>query len=178
VQADEQPARRRARWIAAAGALLSAVLLTSLPAEATSASRQQVPIDQTFPAPVLSRACGFQITGHLEGTMTVTDFTDSDGTFLREVTPFRLTQIFAANNQVITGHTSQHIATAIQRDGTFTVAFTGNDSLFTLPGSGPVIGSAGRLVMLFSADNELLDISQETGPTFADPTAVCSALAP
>jgi hypothetical protein len=151
------------------------VLLGPVPAEAAAPTHQSIAISQTFPAPVLSDACGFAVTGHLEGTMTVTDFVDRQGSFVREITLFHLGQTFGANGHVITGRTSQQVTTAAQPDGSFTVAFVGTDSLFALPGSGPVIGSAGRLELHYSADGELVDV-QAVGPVFADPAALCAAL--
>jgi hypothetical protein len=47
-----------------------------------------------------------------------------------------------------------------------------------LPGQGVVFGTVGRLVLLYSADNELLDMLHESGETFSNVAAICAALAP
>ena len=150
----------------------------AVPASAAAPSRQSVPIRTTFPAPVLSQACGFAITGGLNGTMTVKDFVDREGNFSQEITQIHMVQTFSANGHLVSGHTSQPIKTLVQPDGSITVTFMGNDSMFTLPGPGPAIGSVGRLVLLFSADGDLVDVVQETGQVFQDPSAICAALAP
>ena len=168
------PATFRSLRRSAAGAAFIAALLAPVPAGAAEPTHQSIAMSQTFPAPVLSGACGFAVTGHLEGTMTVTDLVDRQGNFVREITLFHLVQSFGANGHVITGRTSQQITTATRPDGSLTVAFMGTDSLFTLPGSGPVIGSAGRLELHYSAGGELVEV-QATGPLFANPAALCAA---
>lgn len=170
------PVSHLGRWTTAACVSMIAALLTNGSAEAAAPARQVTPVSESFSAPVLSGACGFEITGHLEGTITVTDFADQDDTFVREITLFRGTQTFSGNNRSITGQTSQQITTAMRPDGSFTVAFMGIDSLFTLPGSGPVVGSAGRLKLLYAPNGDLLEVSQQVGPVFVEPAEVCAAL--
>lgn len=173
-----RPALRGNLWTSAAGASVAAALLLATPAGAAAPTRESVPFTDTRPAAVLSQACGFPVTSHLEGTMTVTDFVDRAGNFKQEITLFRLVATFSANGHVISGHTTQPIKTVAQPDGSFTVAFMGVDGLFTLPGSGPVVGQIGRLLLQFPADGGPPTVLQETGPAFLDPAPVCAALAP
>jgi energy-converting hydrogenase Eha subunit A len=69
---------------AAVSASVVATLLIAMPASAEAPSRQSVPISTTFPAPVLSRACGFAITGGLNGMTAVKEFVDREGNFSRK----------------------------------------------------------------------------------------------
>ena len=154
----------------------TATTLVALPARAEAPTTETFPVDDTRPAPFLSGACGFPVIRHSEGSVTVTDFTASDGTFTREITRFRLVDTFSANGHEIAGRTIQPILTVARPDGSLTVAFTGTE-MFTLPGAGPVIGSAGRLLLLFSVDGSEV-VLQEAGQVFGDPQAICSALAP
>ena len=140
---------RPCAWLAVAAAVVAGAapvsasvtsMFMAVPANAAAPSGESVPISETFPAPVLSQACGFPITGGLEGTMTVKDFVDREGTFSQEITRFHMLQTFSANGHVVSGHTSEPIKTVVRPDGSSSVAFMGNDSMLTLPGSGPVIG--------------------------------------
>jgi hypothetical protein len=135
-------------------------------------------INQTFPARMLTASCGFPVTGQIEGTLTVKTFVDSSGNFIRELDTYHLVNSFTANGHTITGRTSQQIQTKLLPDGSYTVAFDGTDTILTLPGGGVVFGNVGRLVLLFSADNVLLEVVQETGQSFSNTDAICAALAP
>ena len=132
----------------------------------------------TFPAPMLSAACGFPVTGHIEGRLTVKTFVNKSGGFTKEIDSFHLVNSFTANGHTLFGRTSQQVKVTLLPNGSYTVAFTGADTILTLPGSGVVLGNVGRLVLLFSSDNDLLNVVQEAGQSFLDTEAICAALAP
>jgi hypothetical protein len=154
------------------------VALSGTRAYATPPTRETIYIDETFPAPMLTGACGFPVTGHIEGRLTVTTFVNQSGDFIREIDSSHLVNTFTANGHMLTGRTSQQIQVTLLEDGSYTVAFNGTDTVLTLPGAGVVLGNVGRLSLLFSADNELLEVLQETGQQFQNTEAICAALAP
>ncbi len=154
------------------------LVLSSTTTYATPPTRETIYINETFPAPMLTGACGSQVTGHIEGTLTITTFVNHSGDFVREIDSYHLVNTFTANGHTLTGRTSQQIQVTLLEDGSYTVAFNGTDTVLTLPGAGVVFGNVGRLNLLFSADNELLEVLQETGQSFQNTEAICAALAP
>jgi hypothetical protein len=135
-------------------------------------------LNETFPARMLSTACGFPITGHFEGSLTVRTFLNKSGDFTKEIDSYNLINSFSANGHTLIGRTSQQIKVTLLPDRSYTVAFNGGDTMLTVPGAGAVLGNVGTFVLQFSADNELLQVIREAGESFADTAAICSALAP
>jgi hypothetical protein len=162
--------------------LLAALMTTALavgfatPARATSPGVETMPIDVTFTPPVLSAACGFEVTRHVAGTLTVRTFFDTSGDFRRELDAYHLTETLSANGHELAGRTTQQIVVNLLPDGTFTVTFMGSDFRLVVPGSGISFGTVGRFVLLFSVDNELIDVVQDVGDARADLRAICAAL--
>jgi hypothetical protein len=151
---------------------------TAAPTLAISPRVETVSIDGTFTPPALSAACGFDVTRHVEGTLTIRTFLDSGGDFRRELDAIRLTETLTANGRMLVGRTSQEIFVKLLPDGSYTVSFFGSDFRLPVPGSGISFGTVGRFVLLFSADNELIDIVQDVGDARADLSAICAALRP
>ncbi|GAB4003075.1 hypothetical protein GCM10028772_05450 [Nocardioides ultimimeridianus] len=151
-------------------------VLASASAVAVEPGRVSASVDVTVPAAILTQECGFPVTAHLEGTVTTTDFVDRSGTFSKEIDQNHLVQSFSANGRVLVGRTSQPIVTTARPDGSFSVAFMGSESMFTVPGAGAVLGNVGRLVLVFDADGDV-QVVQETGQQLGDLAAVCAALA-
>ena len=168
------------RYASASVLVLSAflVVLCSTSGRATPPTVETININETFPARMLTAACGFPVTGHIEGRLTVRTFVDRDGNFDREIDSYHLVNSFTANGHTITGRTSQQIQVTLLSDGSYTVAFNGTDTVLTLPGAGVVFGVVGRLDLLFSADNELLEVVQDVGQSFLNIEAIRAALAP
>jgi hypothetical protein len=135
-------------------------------------------LNETFPAPMLSAACGFPITGHFEGSLTVRTFLNKPGDFTKEIDSYHLINSFTANGHTLTGRTSQQIKVTLLPDRSYTVAFNGGDTILTVPGAGAVLGNVGTFVLHFSADNALLQVIREAGESFDDTAAICTALAP
>lgn len=62
-------------------------------------------------------------------------------------------------------------------DGSYTFYIVGTMDFTTGRGTGVIYGSAGQTVLEFSATDELLH-AEFQGKTFADMSAICTALAP
>ena len=148
------------------------------PVLATAPTVEDVAIDVTFTPPLLSAACGFDVTRHVAGSLRIRTLFNAAGDFSRELDAFRLTESLAANGRSLVGRTVQVIAVALRRDGTFTMSVSGSDFRLAVPGSGISFGVVGRLVLLLSADNELIEVVQDVGDARADLGAICAALAP
>ena len=141
-------------------------------------TRETILLNETFPAPMLSAACGFPVTGHFEGSLTVRTFLNKSGDFTKEIDSYNLINSFTANGHTLTGRTSQQIKVTLLPDRSYTVAFNGGDTILTVPGAGAVLGNVGTFVVHFSADNDLLQVIREAGENFDDTAAICTALAP
>lgn len=139
---------------------------------------ETIHLNETFPAPMLSAACGFPVTGHFEGSLTVRTFLNKSGDFAKEIDSYHLINSFSANGHTLTGRTSQQIKVTLLPDSSYTVAFNGGDTILTVPGAGAVLGSVGTFVLQFSANNELLQVIREAGERFDDTAAIRAALAP
>jgi hypothetical protein len=152
--------------------------MSASPVGATAPMTQVIPIDFSFTPPLLSAACGFTVTRHVEGTLTIRTFYDAEGSFSRELDEFHLIETVSANGVTLTGRTIQNISVTLRDDGSFTVAFVGTDFRLPVPGAGISFGSVGRLLLLFGPDNTLLDVIQDVGDVRIDFAAICQALAP
>lgn len=150
---------------------------TASPAGATAPTTQVIPIDFTFTPQLLSATCGFTVTRHVEGTLTIRTFYDAQGSFTRELDQYRLVETVSANGQTLVARTIQNISVTLLADGSFTVAFVGTDFRVPVPGAGISFGSVGRLLLLFAPDNTLLDVVQDVGEVRSDVAAICQALA-
>ena len=146
------------------------------PALAAAPTVETIVIDVTFTPPQLSAACGFSVSRHVAGTLTIRTFSDAEGGFKREVDVYNLTETLTANGRSLIGRTSQVIAVDPRSDGTYTVAFIGTDFRLPVPGSGISFGTVGRFVLLISADNDVIDVLQDVGDARSDFVAICAAL--
>ena len=158
---------------------LGAVMVFSAAARAAAVAPtvDTVAVDNSFIPPLLSATCGFDVTRHVLGTLTVRTFTDASGNFRRELDSYKLTESLTANGKTLVGRTTQLIFVTVLPNGNYTVSFVATDFRLTVAGSGISFGSVGRFVLLFSSDDELLDVVQDVGDIRADFTAICVALA-
>jgi hypothetical protein len=159
--------------------LIAVVAMSILPTSAVMAGApdtETFTIDTTFIPPQLSAACGFNVTRHVEGTLTVRTFFDASGSFRRELDSYHLTETLSANSHALVGRTAQQIFVTLYDDGSFAVAFVGSDFRLPVPGSGMSFGSVGRFVILF-ASNGSEQVVQDVGNIRADFQAICAALA-
>jgi hypothetical protein len=134
-------------------------------------------IDTTFTPPLLSATCGFDVTRHTFGTLTIRTYVDRNGDFVREVDAYHLTETVSANGNTLTGRTIQQIFVNLLPGGGYTVTIVGSDFRLSVPGSGISFGAVGRLVLVFSDDDELIDVTMDVGNVRADYEAICAALA-
>jgi hypothetical protein len=158
---------------------LVAIIAIAMPmgSRAAAPSVETVPIDVTFVPPALSATCGFAVTRHVEGRLTVRTFVDSSGAFARELDGYLLTETLTANGRTLTGRTTQVITVSALPDGTFTVAFMGTDFRLPVAGSGIAFGTVGRFVLLLAADGTIVGVTQDVGNATANTGAICAALA-
>jgi hypothetical protein len=159
-------------------AAAAAVCCVGQPAIAASPSTVTATVDDTFIPPKLSAACGFQVTRHVVGTLTIRTFVDSSGNFVRELDQYRLAETLTANNRTLEGRTSQTIVVTVAADGSYTVSFAGIDFRLAVSGTGIAFGSAGRLLLAFAADDTFLGVVQDVGDVRGDQAAICAALTP
>lgn len=149
--------------------------LTAPAALAAAPDVAVVPIDVSFTPRNLSAACGFTVTRHVVGSLTVRDFYKA-GSFARELDQYRLVETLAANGHTLIGRTTQQIVVTMLPGGSYTVAFMGTDFRVPVPGSGISFGTVGRFVLVFDADSTLLSVSQDVGNSAADYDALCGSL--
>ncbi len=150
---------------------------TASAATATAPNTDVIPINFSFTPPLLSSACGFTVTRHVQGTLTIRTFYDAQGNFVRELDQYNLVETVSANGNTLIARTVQNITVKLLPDGSYTVAFVGSDFRLPVPGAGIAFGSVGRLVLLFAPDNTLLNVQQDVGNVQANFTAICQALA-
>jgi hypothetical protein len=154
--------------------------MSILPASAALAVAPDVQtyaVDNSFIPPQLSGACGFNVTRHVEGTLTVSTFFDANGNFARELDRYHLNETLSANGRTLVGRTIQNISVTLYSDGSFAVAFVGSDFRLPVPGSGISFGSVGRFV-LFVASDGTEAVTQDVGNVRMDFGSICAALAP
>lgn len=167
----------RHRLVFALIVVLSSFGATASATTAAAPSAEVIPIDFSFTPPVLSNACGFPVTRHVAGTLTIRTFFDADGNFVRELDQYNQVETVSANGNTLVGRTVQNIMVKLLPDGSFTVAVVGTDFRLPVPGAGIAFGSVGRLVLLFAADNTLLGVQQDVGNVRANFAPICQALA-
>jgi hypothetical protein len=157
------------------GALVVMFALPVSSAFAGAPDRDVYTVDDTFSPPALSAACGFEVTRHVEGTLTVHTFYDVEGNFVRELDSYHLTETLSANGQTLVGRTVQNILVTLYSDGSFAVAFMGADFRLSVPGAGISFGSVGRFMLLFDSNGDV-QVVQDVGDARANYDAICAAL--
>jgi hypothetical protein len=162
-------------WRSVLTAVFAMSILPVSVALAAAPDTETFNVDETFIPPLLSAACGFDVTRHIEGTLTVRTFYDADGNFVRELDSYRLTETLSANGQTLVGRTVQNILVKFYSDGSFAVAFMGSDFRLSVLGSGISFGSVGRFVLLFDSSGDV-QVVQDVGDARADYDAICAAL--
>lgn len=166
------------RSFTAALAVLVLSMATSAQVLGATPSIDIYAIDDTFVPPILSTSCGFDVSRHVVGTLTVRTFVDRSGQFVREVDAYHLTETLTANGVTLTGRTVQQIYVGLLPGGGYTVTVVGSDFLLAVKGSGYSFGTVGRLVLVFDANDDLVDVTQDVGSARSDYQAICAALTP
>ena len=159
------------RRIAGAVATM-AVAFSAFPgvAAAVPPTRTQMPADDVEVFAGVDSPCPFDITFTGTGTVLVTTFYDADGNPVSESVHGALTHTISSafRTLVTNGPAPVHIDLVAG-----TVATTGNEFTFHVPGDGIVFGQAGRLVS--ALDGSPLSFA---GRSIVDAPALCAALAP
>jgi len=147
-------------------------------AYATPPDVQVIEIDSAFRAGQLTRACGFDVQRHEQGTLTLRSFYDQNGSLKRELSHYDVETTFTANGKSLRSVGRHETAnTTYNEDGSMTLLLAGPTYLTTLPGEGVVWGGTGSVEIWISPDGEEVTI-RESGPIFLEADEVCSALAP
>ncbi len=155
---------------------LAATALWALPAAANTQVRTVIHVDDTF---VDDETCGFDITVHVFGPFTDTDFYDNSGFLYKTIEtvgpggPFTITET-AKGTTLTMPMQSFQVTITYNADGS-PATFTNNGLVtkFTLPGGGVVLLDTGRVT--FDREGNILF---EAGPhqqLHGDVDAFCAA---
>src|SRR5688500_1641173 len=136
---------RRLASVLAAVALL---LIAALPAAAAKPTIRFDTIDASGNDPFASADCGFPVAFSVIGRSMERLWVDENDVE-RVVFTINVHVEYTANGRTLRGVDAGMDKGFIEPDGTATIAIHGSVGLVTVPGSGPVLGSAGRLVLLF-----------------------------
>jgi hypothetical protein len=123
-----------------------------------------------------SQVCGFPVTFHLERDLRITDFTDQNGNFVREIDRVHDSGWLAAHGVTLDFNNASSFTFTLNPDGTAQLAETGLD--YRVRGTQYRI--AGRSLTLFDANGNYISDSFD-GSNQSDPAAidsVCAALNP
>src|SRR5262245_23981518 len=133
--------------VGAIAAMLSAGAATAAPPQQTTFT-----IDETF---TVGGICAFPIVEHAQGKGRITEFVAPDGNVTRELdTTPGLRLSFSANGITLTTVSPSHGHWTFNADGTATLSVTGLSGHISIPGQGTIAMSAGRVVAVFSEDEE------------------------
>ena len=75
------------RWVATAAMMLGLLGVLVAPAHAQQARHVRVVVDDTFPDPFLTEACGTPVEISVEGTLNVTLVYNQEGLLVKEIDP-------------------------------------------------------------------------------------------
>ena len=172
-------------------AVASAALVST--ASAAAPTRISIPIDSTAPSPLLTSACGFDVSITQVGTLKATVFHDQSGAIIRELDTQPGTQLIVSSST--TGKSFAFPFASVFRTEYPNGTTPGSKAVVTMTGLGDKVpgipADAGRIVfadatVLFvnSSGIPIVDFgpqSSSNGHSNTDTTlvtAICSALAP
>ena len=153
--------------------------LAAAPAVAAEPTRtvEEVHVATTFPA---GTRCPFEVSRTVDGTLTTTTFTDSDGL---EKTTFRydgakIVYTNPANGKTLMAVLAGPAVFIDNGDGTSTVRVPGNDQRYVAPGMGFIVGNTGlSIVTIDNATNEVISVDKLAGHQDGAPfPALCVGL--
>ena len=173
-------------------AVASAALVST--ASAAEPTRISIPIDSTAPSPLLTSACGFDVSITQVGTLRATVFHDQSGVIIREIDTQPGTQLILSSSTT-TGKSFSFPFSSTFRTEYPNGTTPGSEAVVTVTGLGDKVpgipADAGRIVfanatVLFvnTSGIPIVDFgpqSSSSGHSNADTTlvtAICSALAP
>ena len=149
--------RRLIPVLAAVALLLTAALLVAAAKPTITVST----ISEAGVDPFASADCGFPVSFGVTGQFRERAWFDANDV-MRVVFTVNVHVEYTANGRTLRGVDAGMDTGFIQPDGTASVAIHGSVGMVTVPGSGPVFGAAGRLVLVFTpvldgAGNPVLD---------------------
>ena len=173
---------------------LGVILLLSLavPALAAKPLIERVTFEDEFPDDFLSEVCGLDVVVSVNGKFTSHLWLDADENLIREV--FNI----AVHGSLSAGGATLHFVdtgldkTTALEGGALRIEVHGSIQLITAPGAGPILGAAGRQVLVVTPvvdeeGNPVLDeegfpmvdieLLADTGVRAEDLDALCEALA-
>jgi hypothetical protein len=159
------------------GALaVSAVATAGRPTHSTES------FDNVFTIPAAPEGpCAFAIQGHATGTVKTTEFFDSSGNLVREISAFPRARVtFSANGKSISTVTPSVEHITFNPDGSATVTITGLSGHLVTGGGPPVAADVGRIVFFFSSPTDTEpDVIFQAGQFNDGPfPQLCDVLAP
>jgi hypothetical protein len=159
------------------GALaVSAVATAGRPTHSTES------FDNVFTIPAAPEGpCAFAIQGHATGTVKTTEFFDSSGNLVREISAFPRARVtFSANGKSISTVTPSVEHITFNPDGSATVTITGLSGHLVTGGGPPVAADVGRIVFFFSSPTDTEpDLIFQAGQFNDGPfPQLCDVLAP
>jgi hypothetical protein len=159
------------------GALaVSAVATAGRPTHSTES------FDNVFTIPAAPAGpCAYAIQGHATGTVKTTEFFDSSGNLVREISAFPRARVtFSANGKSISTVTPSVEHITFNADGSATVTITGLSGHLVTGGGPPLAADAGRIVFFFSSPTDTEpDLIFQAGQFNDGPfPQLCDVLAP
>jgi hypothetical protein len=121
--------------------------------------------------------CPFPFTGHSEGTLRETVF--SDGRDVTHAVDFHVTYTNPANGKTLTTVLAGPFVVEPNGDGTVTVTINGNDGHLTAPGQGSIFADVGKLVYIADPSDVFTPLSIVKSAGQQDPSqfpATCEGL--
>ena len=149
-------------------AAVALVLIAALPVAAAKPTISFTTINESGIDQFASADCGFPVAFSVSGRSMERSWVDANDV-QRVVFTINVHVTYTANGRILRGVDAGMDMGFIEPDGTATIAIHGSVGLVTVPGSGPVLGSTGRLVLHFTpvldeAGNPVLD--EEGFPMF------------
>ncbi len=134
-------------------------------------------IDFVGLSPVLTAACGFPVARHATGTLATLVWLDDQGQPVRATYTFPTAKLeLSANGRSLMASAAGPGFETYNPDGTLTLVSTGTIHFTTAPGSGPVLGFAGRMVETLDAGGDV--IASDFNGASGDVEAACAYFAP
>jgi hypothetical protein len=155
---------------------VSAVATAGRPTHSTES------FDNVFTIPAAPAGpCAYAIQGHATGTVKTTEFFDSSGNLVREISAFPRARVtFSANGKSISTVTPSVEHITFNTDGSATVTITGLSGHLVTGGGPPVAADVGRIVFFFSSPTDTEpDLIFQAGQFNDGPfPQLCDVLAP
>jgi hypothetical protein len=155
---------------------VSAVATAGRPTHSTES------FDNVFTIPAAPAGpCAYAIQGHATGTVKTTEFFDSSGNLVREISAFPRARVtFSANGKSISTVTPSVEHITFNADGSATVAITGLSGHLVTGGGPPLAADVGRIVFFFSSPTDTEpDLIFQAGQFNDGPfPQLCDVLAP